>query len=125
MTPDVIDAFGRLKEREHFTGDDDLVFCSTVGGYLETWALRRRFYQAIEGTGLRRIRLHDLRHYFGTQAVTMLDGFRVQSYMGHEHYSTTQRYLHHKPRPEDAEKLQAAFAGDSAEPVPRGDHGRV
>lgn len=111
MTPDVIDALASLKEREHFTEDDDLVFCSTVGTYLETWALRRRFYKAIERAGLRRIRLHDLRHYFGTMAVTMLDGFRVQSYMGHEHYSTTQRYLHHKPRPEDAQKLHEAFGG--------------
>jgi hypothetical protein len=31
MMPDVIDALARLKEREHFTGDGDLVFCSTVG----------------------------------------------------------------------------------------------
>jgi hypothetical protein len=33
----------------------------------------------------------------------------VQSYMGHQHYSTTQRYLHHKPRREDAAALQEAF----------------
>ena len=29
--------------------------------------------------------------------------------MGHQHYSTTQRYLHHKPRREDAAKLAEAF----------------
>ncbi len=115
MVPEVIDALGRLKEREHFTGDDDLVFCSVAGGYLGTWSLRQRFYKAIDRAGLRRIRLHDLRHYFGTQAVTMLDGFRVQSYMGHEHYSTTQRYLHHKPRPEDADALHQAFGGRGRE----------
>src|SRR5215218_7277116 len=33
----------------------------------------------------------------------------VQSYMGHAPYSTTQRYLHHKPRPEHA--LHEAFGG--------------
>jgi len=33
----------------------------------------------------------------------------VQSYMGHQHYSTTQRYLHHKPRREDAARLARAF----------------
>ena len=33
----------------------------------------------------------------------------VQSYMGHQHYSTTQRYLHHQPRREDAAKLAEAF----------------
>jgi hypothetical protein len=29
--------------------------------------------------------------------------------MGHQHYSTTQRYLHHKPRREDAARLADAF----------------
>ena len=29
--------------------------------------------------------------------------------MGHQHYSTTQRYLHHQPRREDAAKLAEAF----------------
>jgi len=29
--------------------------------------------------------------------------------MGHQHYSTTQRYLHHKPRREDAARLARAF----------------
>ena len=41
-------------------------------------------------------------------AITVLDPYAVQSYMGHQHYSTTQRYLHHKPRPQDALRLQAA-----------------
>jgi len=110
----VLDALGGPKEREHFTDDDDLVFCSVVGEYLNAWSLRRRFYAAIDRAELRRIRFHDLRHYFGTMAVTRLDGFRVQSYMGHEHYSTTQRYLHHKPRPEDASALHDAFSGQGS-----------
>jgi integrase len=61
------------------------------------------------GPGLRRIRFHDLRHAFGTAAITKLDPYAVQSYMGHQHYSTTQRYLHHKPRREDAAALAEAF----------------
>ncbi len=65
---------------------------------LEHWALRRRFYAALKRAGLRRIRFHDLRHHFGSLAITVLDPYAVQSYMGHQHYSTTQRYLHHKPR---------------------------
>ena len=56
-----------------------------------------------------------MRHYFGTFAVTRLDGFALQSYMGHQHYSTTQRYLHHKPRPQDAQALHEAFAGGTSE----------
>jgi integrase len=32
MVPDVADALARLKERQHFTDDDDLVFVNTTGG---------------------------------------------------------------------------------------------
>lgn len=38
-----------------------------------------------------------------------------QSYMGHAHYSTTQRYLHHKPRPQDAQRLHEAFRSPGAD----------
>ncbi len=108
MTPDVIDGLARLKEREDFTADEALVFCNAAGEFLDPWALRRRFYRALERAELRRIRFHDLRHHFGTAAITVLDGYAVQSYMGHAHYSTTQRYLHHKPR-RDAQRLAQAF----------------
>ena len=133
MIPEVVDALGKLKEREHFTADGDLVFCNVVGEWLDSWALRRRFNVAIDRAELRRIRFHDLRHAFGTAAVQTLDPFKVQSYMGHKHYSTTQRYLHHKPRPADAMRLQEAFAAKSdgrtleveAEPVRSPDPDRV
>jgi hypothetical protein len=35
--------------------------------------------------------------------------------MGHQHYSTTQRYLHHKPRREDVAKLAEALEFESEE----------
>lgn len=111
MVPEVIDVLGRLKERQHFTGDGDLVFCNEAGQWVDSWALRDRFYRALKSAGLRRIRFHDLRHHFGSLAITVLDAYAVQSYMGHAHYSTTQRYLHHQPRPADAQKLQEAFGG--------------
>ena len=111
MMGEVVDALARLKDREHFADDDDLVFCSLVGGFLDSFALRRRFYAAIKRAGLRRIRFHDLRHHFGSLAITVLDPNAVQSYMGHQHYSTTQRYLHHKPRPEHARLLDQAARG--------------
>lgn len=109
MMSAVIDTLASLKEREHFTADGDLVFCSETGGHLDHFELRKRFYAALERAGLRRIRFHDLRHAFGTAAIQKLDPYAVQSYMGHQHYSTTQRYLHHKPRREDAAALAEAF----------------
>jgi integrase len=108
MMPRVAEELARLKEREHFTADEDLVFPNDVGEFSDAYALRRRFYRALTKAKLRRIRFHDLRHHFGTLAIGVLDAYTVQSYMGHQHYSTTQRYLHHKPRREDALRLQAA-----------------
>lgn len=109
MMPAVIDTLAQLKEREYFTDDDDLVFCSEVGKHLDHFRLRKSYYAALERAGLRRVRFHDLRHAFGTAAIKTLDPYAVQSYMGHQHYSTTQRYLHHRPRREDAVALAAAF----------------
>jgi integrase len=109
MVPEVVDALATLKGREHFTGDGDLVFCSTVGTHLDHYGLRRRFYAALDRAGLRRIRFHDLRHAFGSAAIKRLDPYAVQSYMGHAHYSTTQRYLNHKAKPEDAAKIAEGF----------------
>jgi integrase len=109
MSTAVVDALAALKERERFTDEDDLVF-TREGEHLNHFDLRRRYYAALERAGLRRLRFHDLRHAFGSAAITKLDPYAVQSYMGHQHYSTTQRYLHHKPRREDAAKLDEAFA---------------
>jgi integrase len=108
MMPALIDALAQLKEREEFTADSDLVF-TCEGEHIDHYALRKRYYAALERAGLRRLRFHDLRHAFGSAAITTLDAHAVQSYMGHQHYSTTQRYLHHKPRRDDAAKLAEAF----------------
>jgi integrase len=115
MMPGVIDTLATLKERDQFTENDDLVFCSIVGGYLNSITLRKHHYKALERAGLRRVRFHDLRHAFGTAAITKLDPFAVQSYMGHQHYATAQRYLHHKPRREDARAMAEAFGEATAE----------
>jgi integrase len=56
-----------------------------------------------------RERFRDVRHAFGSAAIKKLDPNTVQAYMRHAHYSTTQRYLHHKPRPEHARQLEEAF----------------
>jgi hypothetical protein len=37
--------------------------------------------------------------------------------MRHAHYSTTQRYLHHQPRPEHARLLQEAFQESDSTPI--------
>ncbi len=114
LAPDVASALARLGEREHWTGDDDLVFASQGGGYLDGSALRRRYKSALAGGGLRSLRFHDLRHTFGTRMIGKADIRRVQEWMGHADIQTTMRYLHYAPHAEDARLVAEAFAVESA-----------
>ena len=103
LAPDVATGLAQLGGREHFVGDDDLVFIGEAGGYVDGSALRRRYKLALERAGLRRSRFHDLRHTFGTRMIAKADIRRVQEWMGHADIQTTMRYLHYAPREEDAE----------------------
>ncbi len=109
LAPDVATALAQLGSREHFVGDDDLVFIGETGGYVDGSALRRRYKLALERAGLRRLRFHDLRHTFGTRMIAKADIRRVQEWMGHADIQTTMRYLHYAPREEDAELVAEAF----------------
>jgi len=111
----VAEALARLSGREWFTGEDDLVFPGETGDYLDGSALRRRYNLALQRTGLRPLRFHDLRHTFGTRLIAKVDIRRVQEWMGHADVQTTMRYLHFVPRAEDARLVAEAFSVDSSE----------
>ncbi len=121
MAPDVASALARLGRREHWIGEDDLVFAGEAGGYLDGSALRRRYKAALAAGRLRPLRFHDLRHTFGTRMIAKADIRRVQEWMGHADIQTTMRYLHYAPREEDAQLVAEAFAVQppSAERVER------
>jgi integrase len=110
MAPDVATALARLAHREHWVGEDDLVFPGEGGGHLDGSALRRRYKAALAAVGLRPLRFHDLRHTFGTRMIAKADIRRVQEWMGHADIQTTMRYLHYAPREEDARLVAEAFA---------------
>ena len=110
MVPEVAQALARLGQREFFTGDEDPVFASTVGGHLDASAMRRRYAAAVERAGLRSLPFHSLRHYFGSMAVNRASLVQVQSWMGHSEIQTTARYLHAKSQADDAALLAGAFA---------------
>lgn len=112
IAPEVVAHLDRLSQREHFTRRDDLVFCSMDGGILNESALRRRFKMAQAAAGIRHRRFHDLRHTFGSMAVRTFNIVEVQAMMGHSAITTTQRYLHAKPRPDDAARISQAFQPD-------------
>lgn len=107
-------ALDGLSQRKHFTGRDDLVFCNAVGEYLDPSALRRRYKRAQQAAGLRELRFHDLRHSFGSLIIREFDPVSVKSFMGHAKLTTTERYLHARPRRTDALRLTKTFAGPDA-----------
>ena len=97
----------QLALRKRFTGRTDFVFCRSDGGSLDRTAIRKRFIRAQKRAGVRVRRFHDLRHSFGSLAIRQFDLVAVKNLMGHAKLSTTERYLHSKPRPDDAAKLTA------------------
>lgn len=82
-------ALDDLSRRKRFTGDDDLVFVDEVGRNVDDRRLRRRFRDALDRAGLKRLRLHDLRHTFGTLAVQAFPLTDVKAFMGHADIATT------------------------------------
>ncbi len=110
---DVAQVLARLGQRPSFTGDDDVVFVGTHGEHLDASALRRRYKRAIADAGLRPLRFHDLRHTFGTLAVSGgAQLLQVQAWMGHADISTTMVYLHYAPRADEAELLDRALGAE-------------
>lgn len=110
-------ALDRLSRREHFTAPDDLVFGSTVGGFLDDGIIRRAFYAALEEAGLGERRrgpdpfvFHDLRHTFGTLAAQAWPLPEVQGHMGHADIDTTMIYVHHQPKAAAASELTRLVA---------------
>ena len=105
----------RLRTRVHFLGREDHVFCRPDGEPLDRSAMRTRFLRAQKAAGVRVRRFHDLRHTFGSLAIRRFDLVAVKEMMGHSKLTTTERYLHSRPRPTDAAKLTAIFAEEEEE----------
>jgi integrase len=115
MVPDVANALARLLQRTRFTRRDDLLFPSETGEHLDGSALRRRYKAAQKQASLRPLRFHDLRHTFGSLAITRGSTVQVQHWMGHADARTTARYTHYKSRADEARLLEDAFR--VAEPI--------
>jgi integrase len=106
----------RISQREHFIAREDFVFCRADGGPLDRTTVRKRFQRAQQVTGIRVRRFHDLRHTFGSLAIRSLDSVTVQAMMGRSRLATTERYLHAKPRADDAARLSEAFSATAGAP---------
>lgn len=104
-------ALDRLRGRGDFTAPDELVFCNWLGRPIDSSALRRRFKHARDSAGLRPLRLHDLRHTYGSllaaAGILVTD---IQQAMGHADLQTTARYLHARQASEQVDRFGRAFA---------------
>jgi integrase len=118
MAPEVATALARLLQRDRFTSPDDLVFPGIAGSFFDESALRRRYKAAQAGAGLRRLRLHDLRHTFASTVISHADPVEVQEWAGHADLGTTKRYLHYRDRGDAAKRIAAAFAVKQPEVEP-------
>jgi integrase len=117
MIEEVAQALARLGQRERFVGDQDLVFCDSLGRHFGYKSLSARYKAALAKAELRQLRFHDLRHTFGTHAIRHADPREVMEWMGHTDLATTQKYLAYKPRADAARRLSAAFRSEVSLPV--------
>lgn len=109
-------ALDDLSRRDHFTGQDALVFTTPTGKHIDPSTIRARFIRARDAAikaddELPALRFHDLRHSFGTMAVSRnIDLLTVKNWMGHSDIKTTMGYLHYRENSQDADRLSEAFA---------------
>ncbi len=115
----------RRRELGPLWDDHDLVFTAANGGPIHPDNLGRDFARLVRRAGVRRIRIHDLRHSFAPLAIVLGVPVKVVSEsMGHADIATTLRtYTHVLPtqRTDLADKVGAALFAEPADagiPVP-------
>jgi integrase len=120
MSDPVARVLNGLSRRDQGTRPDDLVFSAGDNVPIYDVTLRKRFYVALEGAGLGRLRtkddpivFHDLRHTVGTLAVQVFPLSDVKAMMGHADISTTMIYVHHLPQTDAAARLSQLLERDA------------
>jgi len=119
MAEEVAQRLARLGQREHFTSDDDLVFCTQRGQHVGYKSLKERYRAALRAADLREdFRFHNLRHTFGSTVIRHADSREVMEWMGHADLTTTRRYLAFVDREDAAKRVSEAFSLEKPQPVP-------
>jgi integrase len=99
-------------KRSIYQADDDLVFPHPRTGHpLDPSKLARRFKAALRAAQVRQVRLHDLRHTFGTRMAAAGVPLRtLQEWLGHQDIQTTMIYSDYQPDDRrEAELVERAF----------------
>ncbi len=94
MNQKVFELLKRRAKVRHLS--NDFVLTSPEGRPLDPSNLRRAFKKACEKAGIKNLRIHDLRHTYGTRlAQAGVDLYTISKLLGHKDIRTTQRYAHH------------------------------
>ena len=119
MAEEVAERLARLGQRDHFTTEDDLVFCTARGQHVGYKSLKERYRAALHAAGLREdFRFHNLRHTFGSTVIRHADSREVMEWMGHADLTTTRRYLAFVDREDAAKRVSEAFRLESPQGSP-------
>ena len=119
MAEEVAERLARLGQRQHFTAEDDLVFCTARGQHVGYKSLKERYRAALRAAGLREdFRFHNLRHTFGSTVIRHADSREVMEWMGHADLTTTRRYLAFVDREDAAKRVSEAFRLESPQESP-------
>lgn len=85
----------RLKHEGKYQ-DNNMVFCNKDGSYVNPGSVTRRFNNYLEAAGVKKIRLHDLRHTHASLLLkTGVQPKIVQERMGHSSIAITQDIYSH------------------------------
>lgn len=115
MAPEVAEALHQQAQRVPVSTATALVFVGDGARHVGPKRLRERYYAALDRAGLKRVRIHDLRHTFGTVcAAKGIPLTTIKEWMGHADLATTEIYTAFYPQQTDAAKISAAFAEDAA-----------
>jgi integrase len=131
MAPQVAQVLARLAPDDQ-RSSTELVFPGTGrDGKLDLDALSERFCKARDRAGITRrkprgekmvlLTFHDLRHTFASVLARdpRIAPLEIQLAAGHASFVTTERYMHLRPRRDDAERFGNAFAAAMAPERPR------
>ena len=81
--------FGQVKRKPK-----DFIFTDEQGRLPEPDHVQKVFERLVKESGLKRIRLHDLRHSFGSIWAERVSPTVLKEMMGHSSITTTERYIH-------------------------------
>jgi integrase len=117
MAPEVARTLTEHARAVPAKSEASLVFAGEQGPHVDANDLRKRYYAALERAGIRRIRIHDLRHTFGTVcAAKGIPLTTIKEWMGHAHLATTEIYTAFYPQHADAARISEAFAEQPSAP---------